>query len=56
MSCAVNRLVLKRFLSVPSGLLCFDHPTFLMGRNDAGKSNLCKAFRFQSPHRPSISS
>ncbi|MCG2812994.1 MAG: AAA family ATPase [Candidatus Aminicenantes bacterium] len=48
MNIAVNRLILKRFLSIPSEGISFDNPTFLVGRNGTGKSNICKAFRVLS--------
>lgn len=48
MNIAVNRLILKRFLSVPSEEITFNNPTFLVGRNGTGKSNICKAFRVLS--------
>src|SRR5688572_486175 len=43
---AVRRLILKRFRSIPTEHLDFDNPTFLVGRNGSGKSNLVDAFAF----------
>src|SRR5262245_27230490 len=43
---AIRRLILKRFRSIPSERLDFDNPTFLVGRNGSGKSNLVDAFAF----------
>ncbi len=40
----VQTLILKRFRSIPSESLDFDNPTFLVGRNGSGKSNLVDAF------------
>lgn len=42
----VKCLVLKRFRSIPSGEVNFDNPTFLVGRNGSGKSNLLDALTF----------
>lgn len=42
----VRSLILKRFRSVPSERIEFDNPTFLVGRNGSGKSNLVDAFSF----------
>lgn len=42
----VQSLILKRFRSVPSERIEFDNPTFLVGRNGSGKSNLVDAFSF----------
>lgn len=42
----VRSLILKRFRSVPSERIEFDNPTFLVGRNGSGKSNLVDAFLF----------
>ena len=39
-------LTLKRFRSFPSGTVKFANPTFLVGRNGSGKSNLADAFAF----------
>ena len=46
MDLAIRRLILKRFRSVPTERLDFDNPTFLVGRNGSGKSNLVDAFAF----------
>jgi predicted ATPase len=43
---AIQRLILKRFRSIPTERLDFDNPTFLVGRNGSGKSNLVDAFAF----------
>lgn len=42
----VRSLILKRFRSVPTGRIDFDNPTFLVGRNGSGKSNIADAFAF----------
>jgi len=42
----VGSLILKRFRSIPSERIEFDNPTFLVGRNGSGKSNLVDAFSF----------
>lgn len=42
----VRNLTLKGFRSVPSGRIDFDNPTFLVGRNGSGKSNIADAFAF----------
>jgi len=44
----VRSLILKRFRSIPSQRIEFDNPTFLVGRNGSGKSNLVDAFSFLS--------
>ena len=44
----LKRLTLQRFFSVPSGAVEFDNPTFLVGRNGSGKSNLADAIAFLS--------
>lgn len=44
----VQSLILKRFRSVPSERVELDNPTFLVGRNGSGKSNLVDAFSFLS--------
>lgn len=46
MELAIRRLILKRFRSIPTERLDFDNPTFLVGRNGSGKSNLVDAFAF----------
>ncbi|MBM4040076.1 MAG: hypothetical protein FJ290_16350 [Planctomycetes bacterium] len=42
----VRTLILQRFRSVRSAMVSFDNPTFLVGRNGSGKSNLLDAFAF----------
>lgn len=42
----VRRLILKGFRSVPAARIEFDNPTFLVGRNGSGKSNIADAFAF----------
>jgi predicted ATPase len=42
----VRSLILKHFRSVPSGRIDFDNPTFMVGRNGSGKSNIADAFAF----------
>jgi predicted ATPase len=42
----LRKLILKRFRSVPASSLTFSNPTFLVGRNGSGKSNLIDAFSF----------
>lgn len=42
----VHRLILKRFRSFPAEAVAFNNPTFLVGRNGAGKSNFVDAFAF----------
>ncbi|HEV2962557.1 MAG TPA: AAA family ATPase [Candidatus Angelobacter sp.] len=42
----VHSLILKQFRSVPSGRIDFDNPTFLVGHNGSGKSNIADAFAF----------
>lgn len=42
----VKSLILKRFRSIPTDRVDFDNPTFLVGRNGSGKSNLVDAFAF----------
>lgn len=44
----VRSLILKRFRSVPSERIDFANPTFLVGRNGSGKSNLVNTFAFLS--------
>lgn len=46
MDLAIRRLILKRFRSIPAEKLELDNPTFLVGRNGSGKSNLVDAFAF----------
>jgi predicted ATPase len=42
----LRRLILKRFRSIPAGSISFGNPTFLVGRNGSGKSNIVSAFEF----------
>ena len=42
----LRRLLLRRFRSIPQAAIELDNPTFLVGRNGAGKSNLADAFAF----------
>ena len=42
----LQTLILKRFRSIPSESVHFENPTFLVGRNGSGKSNLVDAFDF----------
>jgi predicted ATPase len=42
----VRSLILKRFRSFPSERIELDNPTFFVGRNGSGKSNLVDAFSF----------
>lgn len=42
----VRSLILKGFRSVPATRIDFDNPTFLVGRNGSGKSNIADAFAF----------
>ena len=42
----LHRLSLLRFRSLPAAELEFDNPTFLVGQNGAGKSNVADAFAF----------
>jgi predicted ATPase len=42
----VRTLILKRFRSIPSESVALDNPTFLVGRNGSGKSNLVDALDF----------
>jgi predicted ATPase len=42
----VRSLILKGFRSVRAGQIVFDNPTFLVGRNGSGKSNIADAFAF----------
>src|SRR5581483_1763728 len=44
----VRRLILKNFRSVSSGHIDFDNPTFLVGLNGSGKSNIADALAFLS--------
>ncbi|HKV40877.1 MAG TPA: AAA family ATPase [Blastocatellia bacterium] len=42
----IRRITIKRFRSVPAASIEFDNPTFLVGVNGSGKSNLADAFAF----------
>ncbi len=42
----LTSLTLKRFRSFPAGTIHFANPTFLVGSNGCGKSNLADAFAF----------
>ena len=42
----LRRLVLHRFRSFEKEAIEFDNPTFLVGQNGSGKSNLADAFAF----------
>lgn len=44
----LERLYLRGFRSFPAAVVEFDNPTFLVGQNGAGKSNLVDAFAFLS--------
>lgn len=44
----LKKLSLKRFRSFPTAEVWFDNPTFLIGKNGAGKSNLADIFAFLS--------
>lgn len=46
MAPVVRSLILKGFRSLPNAQIDFDNPTFLVGRNGAGKSNIGDALRF----------
>jgi len=46
MAPVVRSLILKGFRSLPNTQIDFDNPTFLVGRNGAGKSNIGDALRF----------
>lgn len=46
MNQVIQRLILKRFRSVPSQVIDFERSTFLVGRNGSGKSNILDAFSF----------
>ena len=52
----LRNLSLKRFRSVSSAVLEFDNPTFLVGQNGAGKSNIVDAFSFLSDDHPAVGS
>jgi predicted ATPase len=42
----IRELLLKRFKSVRQARILFDNPTFLVGHNGAGKSNIVRAVSF----------
>ena len=42
----LRRLRLKCFRSIPAADIEFDNPTFMVGRNGSGKSNIADAFTF----------
>lgn len=42
----IKALIVKRFRSVPTEQVTLDNPTFLVGQNGSGKSNLVDAFAF----------
>jgi predicted ATPase len=44
----IRRLIIKRFRSFPNEVATFGNPTFLVGRNGAGKSNFVEIFSFVS--------
>jgi predicted ATPase len=44
----IRTLILKRFRSIPGDAVELDNPTFFVGRNGSGKSNLGDAFAFLS--------
>lgn len=44
----IKSLIVKRFRSIPWARIELDNPTFLVGRNGSGKSNLVDAFAFLS--------
>lgn len=44
----IRSLILKRFRSIPTEMVDFDNPTFLVGANGSGKSNFVDAFSFLS--------
>jgi predicted ATPase len=44
----IRSLILKRFRSIPTELVDFNNPTFLVGANGSGKSNFVDAFAFLS--------
>jgi len=48
MRTTIKTLIVKRFRSLPSARIDLDNPTFLVGRNGSGKSNLVDAFAFLS--------
>jgi len=44
METAIKKIFLKRFRSFPQETILLDNPTFFVGQNGAGKSNLADAF------------
>ena len=42
----IEKLILKRFRSIPDEAVDFDNPTILIGTNGSGKSNFVDAFAF----------
>jgi predicted ATPase len=48
MTPTIRTLILKRFRSIPTERIDLDNPTFLVGRNGSGKSNVADAFAFLS--------
>ncbi len=44
----IRRLIVEGFRSIRSEVVAFDNPTFLVGRNGSGKSNLVDALAFLS--------
>jgi predicted ATPase len=42
----IKRVIVKRFRSFPSDVVEFNNPSFLVGRNGAGKSNFADLFSF----------
>ena len=47
----LNRLLPKRFRSLPSADIGFDNPTFPVDQNGSGKSNVATATRTARPSR-----
>src|SRR5882672_7631925 len=48
MNPVIRSIILQRFRSVPTESIEFDNPTFLVGANGSGKSNVVDAFSFLS--------
>jgi len=44
----ITKLIVKRFRSFPNEVATFGNPTFLVGKNGAGKSNFADIFRLVS--------
>ena len=42
----LDTLIIKRFRSIPTECIAFENPTFLVGRNGSGKSNVVDALSF----------